>query len=1831
MADESNAQIVWNFFKTHQLPASWGGGYLSDAQVAGIMGSGSIESGFIPDIYSEDGKYYGLFQWGDERRNNLESMLGAKKSDLYAQLEFAWDEWTNGGYESQQFRNAMFGADATGTPEDYAYRFRRDVERPSADDSADRQREARRYMDALGSGGSGLQTGYTGSTMSDIFAPAAQAMGGGMFDAQQDPERSFYGSTQQDLSNFGAVIQNFVDSQIDYDGAVGFVSSLYGMMAHSGGVRKDLSETTLKNIKSSLPNDKNAQEFIILNAMDDEQAQYMIEQKQKDYQRKAELEKWQEGQHNILMRGIFHASGIAGIVADPTMLIPTLGAVSKLRIASRLGDGLMNISKAERIGNFAVHAGAVGTDAVIGTLANDILMDNFTDKDVHYGQDAAAAFVIGSVLGSIGGLAGAYHSRNKTLIDVAQKLDTAESNVYAHAAGLPTGAQRAFSKEQTEQMNKILSDIADEEAKTNLTRQSKIVDSTMDASTFVGHKVVYTTSEKARKAIEQASGMKLKKGARGFWSPSTNTITLFADKIKSEEFDNLLLHEVTHSGLHAILKGTDYHALMNSVNQLRKHKGNDFYVASHRYGTTNPEEIVAYVLQDPELKFPEKTLKGQILDIVNSNLKEQGFATRFTKEELIHALTHPRVPKEADIQTPTSLNADADDLPPLFSDLMFSEDNVGNMTNLLTYGTLEASPVPFIERDLAQGKFLGKLPNPLKKAMQWFGDKVENGYYGDAIQSRSAMVRSIGGRMFNDARGRGFGDETQSITAEDNMLRIYGKLATYLYDKLAPLENAWVGKWKLNRKAADQLWWKMLNNAYNAKNAGNRANVMENIPEEVQKAIKVVEDFFKEEENFLKHSSSDVGSDAKNMMDADWYAVDGELPRFVSDELRAKFITDNYVNTAEKTALEQAEEDLKEYILKAAKRRGDPDDALKKNSIEGQILREKKKKNAQIDRQNAENPEKYAQRNAEADKKAQEALDAMSPEEREGYVATQAERDAWIESQERNPNAYADEIRQKKRDQNAKLDDDTLERIEKWRTEEYPEGRVREKILEEREKQNKQIDKENQKAYQELFKRNRRALKNGASINGVPYEKVREAVGKWFAQNMSNDDRIRMIQALLSKGKSSPKAMIRWAANYTILKEADILDGLAKAVTDLDNPKLVKKPHIFTEITNADIEKWWDDNLPSYLQKRLNGERYVDPIATTDEVEALIKKRAPKVWNKDKEGKTLTRNRKWTPREHIDETVTDEEINKYLEDSVDDMVKHWLGDFDYDPTAERNLGHLGELPWLKHRIPIDTSFSMPLAHGMIEFSFDNNLRSYNFNSYLEKRIRRVAGEIAVHGVFGSEKNLKAQMDIAKKQLQKEADDHLISRGRAREIANNLEQGINALRGVRTGEEDALGKAQTVGRILRGYAYFKNGVSMGLNQLAEVAGSVAYGGVSQVFSWSKHLQKLVDDMRMGKVTSDALTEIERYNFGTSMEYQLFRNVYEDSVARSALTEKTIANKGLIAISDGIHNLSKITSALSFLPKTTEWMVRSMRRQTIIDSILWAEKGAKAFSKVRNPFSKAKLKAARVTEDDVKAIRENLREFTHYNDLGELDGLDVDAWKAKDMHSYLKWFTLIQTQAERAITPSNRVGNTNLYKNNHGILPQILLQFKDYSLRSMNAQTMRALTSGELDDAIAAGMSVITNLVVYAGRAKAWALLLSALGFTKEAEDYEKRMLSDGQLLRATATRSTYLGTPLSFANDLYEIGMGAETVRTSVQRRSTGTSWGNGRTVGDAAKDAVGQIPALQNVDTTLLGAYALARIIDGDAKDKDFDRFIRALPIPNIAPLTALIKLMGQH
>lgn len=593
--------------------------------------------------------------------------------------------------------------------------------------------------------------------------------------------------------------------------------------------------------------------------------------------------------------------------------------------------------------------------------------------------------------------------------------------------------------------------------------------------------------------------------------------------------------------------------------------------------------------------------------------------------------------------------------------------------------------------------------------------------------------------------------------------------------------------------------------------------------------------------------------------------------------------------------------------------------------------------------------------------------------------------------------------------------------------------------------------------------------------------------------------------------------------------------------------------------------------------------------------------------------------------------ITEDEVEDFIQREAEGWADDIIGTSDrhldiISPEAV-NGAELGDLNFFRKRLPMDTSGVMTFGEkgNTFTFSFDETLRNYDIDSILQKHINRFSGEAALKAVFGKRQNMEQTLTDVARELEAAVSHRKINHGQKEKTVRALTEAISELRGVRP-KADTMTAFTSLGRLAQTVAYLKNGANMIFAQAAEVGGTMAYGGVKQIFALYKPLMNFVNDCAYGKVTANLMREVNEHAFGAATEAKVWGFNYGDRVAREALSADGILNKALRGANDFASYGAKLTSTLNCLPRLTDHMVRSMREATIVDIFKWAH--GERVGILRNPFSTAKLKAAHIT--DPEALKAAVRKYTTQNAQGEYTRLDIDAWQREDPLTYAKWYNFIEQQADRAIVNGAKIGNRSLFKDTN-IFTRMVFQFKDYTARAINGQTLRAMTAGDIDDFFATTYSILTNTLTYAARAGSLYAAMKAAGLDEKADAYQKRMFSDGALMRAIAFRSTIVGSPLSLGNDAYEVLYGAPSIRTTVDDSARRTTPLSKRSLSDITGDFLTQLPAIKEAAVVPFQAgQAVWNATENRVAQKDFQRFLRLIPLPNFIPLTVGLEKLKE-
>nr|UWG83907.1 MAG: tail lysozyme [Bacteriophage sp.] len=604
-------------------------------------------------------------------------------------------------------------------------------------------------------------------------------------------------------------------------------------------------------------------------------------------------------------------------------------------------------------------------------------------------------------------------------------------------------------------------------------------------------------------------------------------------------------------------------------------------------------------------------------------------------------------------------------------------------------------------------------------------------------------------------------------------------------------------------------------------------------------------------------------------------------------------------------------------------------------------------------------------------------------------------------------------------------------------------------------------------------------------------------------------------------------------------------------------------------------------------------------------------------------------------RSHTVKDTTDAEIDEFRKtkckawaDNIMQPLEDKLDGLDTDGASSK----LGDLNFFRGRLPMDTGIVMDIkdAEGNVvkAFSFDNDLRYYDLEHTLNRTNRRFAGEVAVRNVLGSANEYGAFVKkvLHELRLASMGNDGRINSSTAEKNKRWFLDNIARLRGMRDHyERNIYDEGSAVTKILNNFAYFKRGGSMGWNQLGDLGGAIAYGGLKQVFGVFNPLRKFVQDVRLGKANSEMVEDLSWHVFGEPVERYIFRGNWGDTQTRNALSKRGFGvDNLLISAADMTHNLGKFTSQINMLGHMTDTMVRSARSAAITDSIRWAH--GETFNALRNPFSKANIKALG-RHVDLAQLKKDLRTYVKWDGKkGTVaDGFDVDAWRKERPDTFWAWYDLMQNQVEKSVLLSSSEGNRNMLKDTHSLM-RLVMMFKDFNMRSNNAQFMRMLQQHEAQDAMAFALSLMTNTAAFAARNGAKMATLYALGQTDAANYIKENYMNDKALAKAAFFRTGFL-SPMGVANDFWEAGTGAPTIRTTVSQYRNNPP----KDFGDFVGNSVQQLPAVDTLsDMTWKPIRSAYRLATSKGTQKDLRTLLNLAPIPDFIPYTQAIDTLAK-
>lgn len=482
--------------------------------------------------------------------------------------------------------------------------------------------------------------------------------------------------------------------------------------------------------------------------------------------------------------------------------------------------------------------------------------------------------------------------------------------------------------------------------------------------------------------------------------------------------------------------------------------------------------------------------------------------------------------------------------------------------------------------------------------------------------------------------------------------------------------------------------------------------------------------------------------------------------------------------------------------------------------------------------------------------------------------------------------------------------------------------------------------------------------------------------------------------------------------------------------------------------------------------------------------------------------------------------VTPENVDKFLMDKAYG-ISHSEA-FDSSVIVDNELrggAGLENNNFLEARVPLRTDGVIFDQHGQ-PFAIDD-LRDWSLSRLLPTYQRRMNGTIAIHGATGmTELENKERILNLRKQADMEGN---------RTLHTEVDAMMEAVRVV-TGRarKDPDGVAETMMRGLTNMAFISKNAYMGVQNMTEVAALVNRGGLRTCLNgipMFKHLafskglnpdeMKTVHALLWGKELDDSLRP--------SMK-TVIRQLREYSTAPAALVKAAGAFKWAAG------EIAARSPATKILKETTNGLIDAARQNVLADITGHVHNGAR--SRYLTPEL---LKAMSVSEEHVADIENWVRKYSSMDEHGKISW-NSDALRAEgrnDPAAFHLWRMGDYVASETLMRP-DRLSLASAKQ--YGALAQMFLQFKSFTMRSLNGKFLRSYYQATKNGrAIDQALNLVTSTglagmyYVMQAHAKAYGLP------ENQREAYLKAALSMNNIGLNSMTRGSILGSPISAYN------------------------------------------------------------------------------------------------
>ncbi|QQG33614.1 peptidoglycan lytic exotransglycosylase [Pectobacterium phage PcCB251] len=492
--------------------------------------------------------------------------------------------------------------------------------------------------------------------------------------------------------------------------------------------------------------------------------------------------------------------------------------------------------------------------------------------------------------------------------------------------------------------------------------------------------------------------------------------------------------------------------------------------------------------------------------------------------------------------------------------------------------------------------------------------------------------------------------------------------------------------------------------------------------------------------------------------------------------------------------------------------------------------------------------------------------------------------------------------------------------------------------------------------------------------------------------------------------------------------------------------------------------------------------------------------------------------------EHLAETlgidakaVTEEMVMKHANDKAYGIAK--TDEFNSSSVIEDNIEGLVGIEnnsFLEARNLFDSDMAITLPDGQM-FSV-NDLRDFDMKHIMPAYDRRVDGDLAIMGGTGK---TTAELKDAIMALDKKSE----GKGQMKGEVEALKDTVKILTGRARRNQDTLG--DTLVRSLNDMSFFTKNAYMGLQNLTEISGMLAKGNVRAMLHGIPHLRDLA--FRNKPVSGTELKDLHAAVFGKEFD-QLIRPTRQDIIQR--LRESTDSPPLAAAVVGTIKHSTQELAAQSpltkFLNGTSNYLLDMARQGMMGDVVSHALTGKGANKWIKKDM----LKSASISKEQWEGIQNLIRENVVQGADGKYTFKNKKAL-ANDPRAMDLW-RMADKVADETILRPHKVSAQDAHA--FGAVAKMVLQFKTFVIKSLNAKTIRSGAEA-FKNRRAADMAL--TYAISGGIAAGYYVMqahLKAAGLPKEQQkDYLKKSLDPKMIAYAAASRSSHAGSPISIGN------------------------------------------------------------------------------------------------